>query len=255
MKRLMCLVIGCAALFGCTANSDEPEPSSSLSAECYSRKTEFSEAFPIKDFAMFVMKGDQPYGDVSNPIHVTYGSTWTFPDVKLTEAIGTATAFSPFVSQSSYECIPMDISSQTDYMVSASYEVSNVSPTVTFQMEHLLAGIDVIVEGSRDVKVRASIKTTANYSIKNRQISSVAGTKEVATNGRLLVFPEYTSLSLTITHQGKEYEYLTPYIDFNSGKVYTFNLEVDDSLNLQIVGDVGIMDWQQGGDYSGIVKP
>ncbi len=80
-KELIALIISCAALSSCTANSDELEQSSSLSAECYSRQTEFSAAAPVKDFAMFVMKGNQPYGDVSNPVHVTYGSTWTFPEV------------------------------------------------------------------------------------------------------------------------------------------------------------------------------
>ncbi len=156
---------------------------------------------------------------------------------------------------SSFERIGMDITSQTDYMVSASYEVSKVNPSVKFQMEHLLACTDIIVEGSRDVQVHANIESTASYSIKARQISSIAGIKEIVTGSRLLFFPQYRSLTLTINYKGKDYEYITPYVDFQAGKVYTFSLEIDDSLNLQIVGDVVITDWQQGGDYSGIVKP
>ena len=255
-KNLLLLFFICAALIGCTDDSDRTDKESRLSVECYSNKSEYAPEAFVRDFGMYITGYDFSYGSVSNPIHVTWnGGNWSFPTLTLSDKIITIAAFYPYDANSVITSVPMQLSRQVDYLASASYTASNENPRVSFTMDHLLTCIKVSVDSSSDVTLTAqNVPMEASYNMSTHTTSLYSSTGSLTGNSELLLFPERRSISLKVTFGGKEYQYVTPRLDFERGKKYAFSLTVDRTENLQLVGDVLVTPWAPGGNYDGVVK-
>ena len=205
---------------------------------------------------MYITGYDNSYGSISNPMHVTWnGSGWDYPSVALTDkALGLA-AFYPYDGNSVTTSVPMRLNPQTDYLASAEYIVSNQHPNVKFTMDHLLSCIKVNVDSSSDVAVTVQkIPVEATYDMKTQVVSPLTTRGSASGLSEVLIFPAAGCLSMDVAYNGKSYHYITPQLDFQKGKKYTFNLTVDSTEDLKLVGDVSITPWASGGDYDGIIK-
>ena len=254
-KSLLSLFVICAAFTGCTDDSDNSgEPR--LSVECYSRASEYTEETQVRDFAMYVTEYDGYYGELPSPIHVTWGgSTWNYPSLPLTEKSVSLVAFYPYSDSGVVNSVPMNLVTQTDYLASATYTVSNENPKVKFTMDHLLSCIQVNVDNSSDVTIKAlDIPLEASYDVNTHALNIKSTKGYVSTYSQLLLFPETRVISFEIVCSSKTYHYVTPEIKFQKGKKYTFNLSIDTDENLRLVGDVDVAPWASGADYDDVVK-
>ena len=79
-----------AALTGCSGKEDSLPGTGEAGLEienCFSRSTGTDTGHvPVKDFGMVLLdETGGSYTGVSNPLHVTYGESWNFPQVTLTQ--------------------------------------------------------------------------------------------------------------------------------------------------------------------------
>ena len=111
-----------AALTGCSGKEDSLPGTGEAGLEienCFSRSTGTDTGHvPVKDFGMVLLdETGGSYTGVSNPLHVTYGESWNFPQVTLTQKTCRLFAFSPFRSIPGKE-VAVSLSPQTDYLAS-----------------------------------------------------------------------------------------------------------------------------------------
>ena len=111
-----------AALTGCSGKEDSLPGTGEAGLEienCFSRSTGTDTGHvPVKDFGMVLLdETGGSYTGVSNPLHVTYGESWNFPQVTLTQQTCRLFAFSPFRSIPGKE-VAVSLSPQTDYLAS-----------------------------------------------------------------------------------------------------------------------------------------
>ena len=255
-KSLLSLFIISVVIAGCADESDKLDNESRLSVECYSRASEYAEKGLVRDFGMYITESDPSYGSIVNPVHVMWsGDNWSFPSLSLSDKSITLAAFYPYDVNSVITSVPMQLSGQVDYLASASYTASNESPRISFTMDHLLTCIKVSIDSSSDVTLTAQdVPMEASYNMSTHTTSLYSSIGSLSGNSELLLFPEMRSISLRVSYGGKVYQYVTPRIDFEKGKKYAFNLTVDRTENLQLVGDVLVTPWAPGGNYDGVVK-
>ena len=94
-----------AALTGCSGKEDSLPGTGEAGLEienCFSRSAGTDTGHvPVQDFGMVLLdETGGSYTGVSNPLHVTYGESWNFPQVTLTQQTCRLFAFSPFRSAS-----------------------------------------------------------------------------------------------------------------------------------------------------------
>lgn len=255
MKRLILASTICAAFTGC-ADKTETECDSTLQVECYARTTSGSN-IPVKEFAMYVLSGNQPYEGVSNPVHVTMsGSNWSFQEILINEQ-ASIYAFYPYQSTSDMTTMELSLQHQTDYLSTSTPIVADkYNNRVNITMEHLLAKIKVRIEGSEDLAYSIpDIETIASYNLTTNTITP-ASTGTVSSKGNeALIFPASDkALRMNINHAGKNYIYPAPSKSYEGGKEYTYNLKISDSKELVIDGEVQVTPWKSGGEYDGTVR-
>ena len=87
------------------------------------------------------------YAGAVNPLHVTYGEGWIFPEVTLTETPCRLFAFSPFAAIPGKE-LPLSLVPQTDYLASGEIRLDWQNRSADVGMEHLLCLLEFTIEGS-----------------------------------------------------------------------------------------------------------
>lgn len=243
------------ALMGCT-NNDSPQMDESLKVECYSRSSENSREL-VKDFGMYVFSSSgNSYPGVSNPVHVTYSDGWNFSPVLLKETAQIYT-FSPYIETTDCTSLNISLSNQTDYLASNSSITANKdNPSVSITMEHILSKINVTIDGSSSCQVKLlDIPISATYNLKTNILTAGSRADLTTNSSSVLICPSASQiLKMSITYNGKEYEYTEATKKYEPGKEYTFKLTINDSKELIISGDITITDWLPAGDYDGTVN-
>lgn len=255
MKRILIPSIICAALAGCTENAPQAADENSLKVECYARSTSGGNVI-VKDFGMYVMNGSSSYEGVNNPVHVTYGTSWQYPEIWL-DREATIYAFYPYQSTSDITNIPLSLSPQTDYLATTSAILASRSnPSIHIILDHLLAKIQIRIDGSKDLTYTiTNIETSGTYNLSGNNLSVSTPGTVTSSGSEALIFPaREKSLSMSISYNGKSYNYVAPSKTYESGKEYTYNLKINDSKELVIVGEVEVNPWQVGGNYEGTVR-
>ena len=107
-----------AALTGCSGKEDSLPGTGEAGLEienCFSRSAGTDTGHvPVQDFGMVLLdETGGSYTGVSNPLHVTYGESWNFPQVTLTQQTCRLFAFSPFRSIPGKE-VAVSLSPQTE---------------------------------------------------------------------------------------------------------------------------------------------
>lgn len=110
-----------AVLAGCSSER-EPFPQGGKAGlrieSCSSRGGTDGSPTLVKDFGMVLLDDTGGgYAGAVNPLHVTYGEGWIFPEVTLTETPCRLFAFSPFAAIPGKE-LPLSLVPQTDYLAS-----------------------------------------------------------------------------------------------------------------------------------------
>ena len=110
-----------AVLAGCSGER-EPFPQGGKAGlrieSCSSRGGTDGSPTLVKDFGMVLLDDTGGgYAGAVNPLHVTYGEGWIFPEVTLTETPCRLFAFSPFAAIPGKE-LPLSLVPQTDYLAS-----------------------------------------------------------------------------------------------------------------------------------------
>lgn len=102
----------------------------------------------VEDFGIILLDdAGGAYTGVANPLHVTYGGGWHFPEVTLTETACRLFAFHPFLSIQGQE-LPVSLTTQTDYMASGELRLDWLNNRADIEMAHLLSLMEVTVDGS-----------------------------------------------------------------------------------------------------------
>ena len=123
-------------------------------------------------------------------------------------------------------------------------------------MKHILSKINVTIDGSSSCQVKLlNVPNAATYNLKNDKLT-VGGSGNITTSSSsVLICPASSQvLKMTITYNGKEYDYTAASKTYEAGKEYGYDLTISDSKELVINGDVTITDWEQAGDYEGTVN-
>ena len=140
-----------AALTGCSGKEDSLPGTGEAGLEienCFSRSAGTDTGHvPVQDFGMVLLdETGGSYTGVSNPLHVTYGESWNFPQVTLTQQTCRLFAFSPFRSIPGKE-VAVSLSPQTDYLASDEVRLDWQNRRASIEMKHLLSLLAFTVAG------------------------------------------------------------------------------------------------------------
>ncbi len=140
-----------AVLAGCSGER-EPFPQGGKAGlrieSCSSRGGTDGSPTLVKDFGMVLLDDTGGgYAGAVNPLHVTYGEGWIFPEVTLTETPCRLFAFSPFAAIPGKE-LPLSLVPQTDYLASGEIRLDWQNRSADIGMEHLLCLLEFTIEGS-----------------------------------------------------------------------------------------------------------
>ena len=140
-----------AVLAGCSGER-EPFPQGGKAGlrieNCSSRGGTDGSPALVKDFGMVLLDDTGGgYAGAVNPLHVTYGEGWIFPEVTLTETPCRLFAFSPFAAIPGKE-LPLSLVPQTDYLASGEIRLDWQNRSADIAMEHLLCLLEFTIEGS-----------------------------------------------------------------------------------------------------------
>jgi len=257
--KLMALFLLPAALWGCSDGRDAlPQDGKAklLIENCSSEGTD-GEPTPVRDFGMVLLdEQDGGYAGVPNPLHVTYGDGWTFPEVTLTEKVCRLFAFSPFRDIPGKE-LPVSLNPQTDYLASGETRLDWQNRSADIGMGHLLCLLEFTVDGSGACSLLAEgIPTEGTYDLTTGELSAdpLKGDVSSASN-TLLLFPGSTGGNrIVISFGERTYDWYLPAGTFEPGKRYGYALSPSKEGTL-ILSGVSVRPWVSGGDYTGSIKP
>ena len=247
---------------------------------------------PADDYGIgvtLVNKSDKaPYDGqtdyANNQWKTANGTTWDIVEAanpNLTGTEGVAVAYYPYSSTvTSYEAIPVESASQTDYMYSGwSNDLTNASPEATFTMKHALAAVRVklvasanytgdksasaVTISSDGFMATASLDAStgilsskdgagAEHSQENLELTLDATGKDVD----FLVIPadEEDDINFIATIGGKQYAAtVTPGEALAQGLIHTYTLTL--SAAGMKVSTVEVTPWGEGQTGSSELKP
>ena len=247
---------------------------------------------PADDYGIgvtLVNKSDKaPYDGqtdyANNQWKTANGTTWDIVEAanpNLTGTEGVAVAYYPYSSTvTSYEAIPVESASQTDYMYSGwSNDLTNASPEATFTMKHALAAVRVklvasanytgdksasaVTISSDGFMATASLDAStgilsskdgagAEHSQENLELTLDATGKDVD----FLVIPadEEDDINFIATIGGKQYAAtVTPGEALAQGLIHTYTLTL--SAAGMKVSTVEVTPWGDGQTGSSELKP
>ena len=224
-----------AVLAGCSSER-EPFPQGGKAGlrieSCSSRGGTDGSPTLVKDFGMVLLDDTGGgYAGAVNPLHVTYGEGWIFPEVTLTETPCRLFAFSPFAAIPGKE-LPLSLVPQTDYLASGEIRLDWQNRSADIGMEHLLCLLEFTIEGS----------------------SACKGTVPSEGNTLLLLPGKAGNNRVVIRFQENTYGWLLPAVTLEAGKRYGYALSLGKEGGL-ILSGVSVRPWQEGEDYNGTIKP
>ena len=250
-----------AALTGCSGKEDSLPGTGEAGLEienCFSRSTGTDTGHvPVKDFGMVLLdETGGSYTGVSNPLHVTYGESWNFPQVTLTQKTCRLFAFSPFRSIPGKE-VAVSLSPQTDYLASDEVRLDWQNRRASIEMKHLLSLLAFTVDGSRACSLNVeAVPTEATYDFTGGTLSVNEGSGTVSSKeNMLLLLPgRLEERRAQIRYLDRTYDWYLPANTFEAGKRYDYALTLSKEGVLMLSG-VSARPWETGGDYTGTIQP
>ena len=190
-----------------------------------------------------------------NPLHVTYGEGWIFPEVTLTETPCRLFAFSPFAAIPGKE-LPLSLVPQTDYLASGEIRLDWQNRSADIAMEHLLCLLEFTIEGSSACTLSVEgVPTGGTYDLAGGKLSAgEKGTVPSDGNTLLLLPGKAGNNRVMIRFQENTYGWLLPAVTLEAGKRYGYALSLSKEGGL-ILSGVSVRPWQEGEDYTGTIKP
>ena len=211
----------------------------------------------VEDFGIILLDDTGgTYTGVSNPLHVTYGGGWHFPEVTLTETACRLFAFHPFLSIQGQE-LPVSLTTQTDYIASGELRLDWLNNRADIEMAHLLSLMEFTVDGSDACSLSLDgVPTEGMYDLAGGTLSIKPETGTLISGGnRLLLFPGPAGGGKAQIHyRERTYDWYLPAGDLEPGKRYSHALTLDKEGTL-ILSGVNVRPWEAGGDYTGTIKP
>ena len=168
-----------AVLAGCSGER-EPFPQGGKAGlrieSCSSRGGTDGSPTLVKDFGMVLLDDTGGgYAGAVNPLHVTYGEGWIFPEVTLTETPCRLFAFSPFAAIPGKE-LPLSLVPQTDYLASGEIRLDWQNRSADIGMEHLLCLLEFTIEGSSACTLSVEgVPTGGTYDLAGGKLSAQRG--------------------------------------------------------------------------------
>lgn len=246
-----------AALTGCSGKEDSLPGTGEAGLEienCFSRSAGTDTGHvPVQDFGMVLLdETGGSYTGVSNPLHVTYGESWNFPQVTLTQQTCRLFAFSPFRSIPGKE-VAVSLSPQTDYLASDEVRLDWQNRRASIEMKHLLSLLAFTVDGSRACSLNVeAVPTEATYDLTGGTLSVNEGSGTVSSKENiLLLLPgRLEERKAQIRYLDRTYDWYLPANTFEAGKRYDYALTLSKEGVLMLSG-VSARPWETGGDYTG----
>ena len=259
--RHIAMILLPAALMGCSGEKDSLPEAGKAGLEienCFSRSAGTDTGHvPVKDFGMVLLDdAGSAYTGVINPLHVTYGESWNFPQVTLTQATCRLFAFSPFRSIPGKE-VPVSLSPQTDYLASDELRLDWQNRLASIEMKHLLSLLAFTVDGSQACSLNVeAVPTEATYDLTGGTLSVKQGSGTVSSKENiLLLLPgRLEERRAQIRYLDRTYDWYLPANTFEAGKRYDYALTLSKEGVLMLSG-VSARPWETGGDYTGTIQP
>ena len=248
-----------AVLAGCSSER-EPFPQGGKAGlrieSCSSRGGTDGSPTLVKDFGMVLLDDTGGgYAGAVNPLHVTYGEGWIFPEVTLTETPCRLFSFSPFAAIPGKE-LPLSLVPQTDYLASGEIRLDWQNRSADIGMEHLLCLLEFTIEGSSACTLSVEgVPTGGTYDLAGGKLSAgEKGTVPSEGNTLLLLPGKAGNNRVVIRFQENTYGWLLPAVTLEAGKRYGYALSLGKEGGL-ILSGVSVRPWQEGEDYNGTIKP
>ena len=249
-----------AVLAGCSGER-EPFPQGGKAGlrieNCSSRGGTDGNSVLVKDFGMVLLDDTGGgYAGAVNPLHVTYGEGWIFPEVTLTETPCRLFAFSPFAAIPGKE-LPLDLVPQTDYLASGEIRLDWQNRSADIGMEHLLCLLEFTIDGSSACTLSVEgVPTGGTYDLAGGKLSAgwEKGTVPSEGNKVLLLPGKAGNNRVVIRFQENTYGWLLPAVTLEAGKRYGYALSLGKE-GVLILSGVNVRPWQEGEDYTGTIKP
>lgn len=217
-----------------------------------------------------MLKGsdDSAYdGKAYNNLQFTYSSSkWSCgTPVYLSPTSGKVYAYYPYNSSASITAVPIDVSTNNDYMYATPVTVSQTSTSAALTMKHAIACVYVTIKkgtytGTGTVTAftwkSATAGTKATMNAKTGALSSISGGSNVFNTGvsslainttgntySFLVVPTGTAGAVTfnVTMDGKAYAVSTGSTTFSAGKRYNYTVVMD--AKKMTIGGVTVTGW------------
>lgn len=214
---------------------------------------------------------DQSGGCLNNK--ATLSSEWHMEkEVTLTDEIGTVYAYSPYASLvSDLKQIPVQSSTQTDYLYAVPTAATAVSSKIALRMKHALSLVKFVIKKDGYVGeghiTEVSLKgiglsgfmdaTTGAITTKSSGNERYEGDFYLDATTPLtlgiIAFPQpISATTAVITIDGDAYSYKLTSSNWQEGKETTYTLEINTEKKTFItVGSATIDDWELGGSYQG----
>lgn len=251
---IICLtfVMPVAALTGCAGSNGADGQSTMGISSCVARG-EDGQYMPVKEFGMFVADGSGRICADNIPVRYQSGK-WVFADIDLTDGEKDIYAYYPYNASALGGKISLDARTQADYLCSRKTTATAASPSVSIILKHLLSKAVFRVQGKTLNMVKtAGYKYSASYDVMAETLVTGPEKGEISSSeGCLLLYPgDNPAMPLSLSVEGKDYDFIMPAIRLQPGKEYTYTLTVNG--NGVEITDISLSQWQPGENYEGVI--
>lgn len=202
----------------------------------------------------------------------TMSSVWNLKsDIQLSNDIATVYAYYPYSSGiTDLRKIPIESTSQTDYLVATPTTVDATNSIAMLRMNHALSLVKFTIkkDGYSDVGhitdiMMQGITLTGSFDVCTKTITSAEKGNESykadihlseipITIGLIAIPQNVLSTTALITIDGEQYSYKLVPSNWMQGKETTYTLSIDiENKTLVTVGSSTIDEWGAGGSYEG----
>lgn len=243
-----------AALSSCSNKNDLSGECTKLDLKtCYVHSEELTPII-VKDFGIFLRDSSgAQYYEYTDPVHVTFNENWIYSTIKIGKQSCWLYAFYPYRDMT-FPYLPIDLQTQIDYLYCEPLIFNYSNAAISIEMKHLLTKLTFVVNGNASIKVNASeVPTTGSFNLVKKSFDLQIGNIKSEANTILLAPGKLEGYRLKIFYQGKNYDYLLPYIQAESGCEYVYRLTINKSNELEL-SNIHITDWGYGNEYTGTLK-
>lgn len=238
-------------------------------------KSEFQSGDEIGLFVLNTEGNNYNDCDCSFNNQSVFSTVWTLKEnIQLTDHVGTVYAYYPYSKEvNDFKQIPIQSTSQTDYLIANPTTVDATNSVATLRMRHAMSLVkftikkdgytgsgqitNIMLQGiglSGTLNVSNGAITTSR--IGNESYKSDVELVEPSITIGLIAFPQVvTSTILLITIDGEKYSYNLAPSKWEPGKETNYTLKINqDEKTFISIGNATIDGWGSGGSYEGVLS-